>query len=221
MQPFPQDAEADFAGCHVFHEVQDVLIAEIVGRLERGSLKSLFERVAVLQGNAQQVTRAADGSRRRLEQKQVVRIGSSVGEWREFSAELIGLSDLLPDRPYDLDHLPMRDPLAAGALALLAFGAGDGPFHSVADAGFRADWNVGLHSTLPQRVLAKTVWSIARAPHAIFVIPHVAVGHRDDIDIRIDELRIPGHRIGDAVDVIPASGVEADEMFSKSGSNFH
>ena len=33
--------------------------------------------------------------------------------------------------------------------------------------------------------------------------------------------RIPGHRVGDAVDVVPAAGVEADEVLAERGADFH
>ena len=59
------------------------------------------------------------------------------------------------------------------------------------------------------------------AAHAVLVVPHVAVGHRDGVDVRVDELRVPGHRIGDAVDVIPAAGVEADEVRAEGGADLH
>ena len=155
MQPFPQDAQADFAGRHVFHQVQHVVVAEEVGRLERGGLQALAERVAVLQRDAQQIARAADGSRRRLEQRQAVGVGLRVGQRRELPAELVGLPDLLPDRPDDVDHLPVGDPLAAGALALLALGAGDRALHAAGDAGLGADRDVRLHAALPERELAQ------------------------------------------------------------------
>ena len=37
----------------------------------------------------------------------------------------------------------------------------------------------------------------------------------------IDEVGIPGHRVGDAVDVIPAAGVEADEVLAERGADLH
>ena len=59
------------------------------------------------------------------------------------------------------------------------------------------------------------------AAHAVLVDPHVAVGHRDGVDVRVDERRVPGHRVGDAVDVVPAAGVEADEVLAERGADFH
>ena len=37
----------------------------------------------------------------------------------------------------------------------------------------------------------------------------------------IDERRIPGHRVGHAVDVVPAAGVEADEARAERGADLH
>ena len=69
VQPLPEDAQADLAGRHVLHQIEHVVVAEEVGRLERGGLQALAERVAVLQRDAEQIARAADGARRRLEQR--------------------------------------------------------------------------------------------------------------------------------------------------------
>ncbi len=44
---------------------------------------------------------------------------------------------------------------------------------------------------------------------------------RDGVDVRIDERRIPRHRVGDAVDVVPAPGVEADEVAAERGADLH
>ena len=62
---------------------------------------------------------------------------------------------------------------------------------------------------------------IAGAPHAVFVDPHIAVGHRDGVDVRIEEFFVPGHRIRDAVDVVPAAGIKAAEVFPQRGTHFH
>ena len=69
VQPFPEDAEADLAGRHVLHQIEHVVVAEEVRRLERRGLQALPEGVAVLQRDAQQIAGAADGARRRLEQR--------------------------------------------------------------------------------------------------------------------------------------------------------
>ena len=89
------------------------------------------------------------------------------------------------------------------------------------DAGFRADRDVRLHAALPERVPAVAVGRVDGAAHAVLVVPHVAVGHRDGVDVRVDERRIPGHRVRDAVDVVPAAGVEADEVRAQRGADLH
>ena len=37
----------------------------------------------------------------------------------------------------------------------------------------------------------------------------------------IDEILLPGHRIGDAVDVIPTAGIEPDKVLAERGADFH
>ena len=69
-----------------------------------------------------------------------------------------------------MDHLPVGDPLAAGAFALLAFGAGERALHAGRDAGFRPDGNVRLHAALPQREVARQIWRVHGATHAVFVV---------------------------------------------------
>ena len=83
-----------------------------------------------------QIASAAHGSRRRFEQGEIGGILVGVGQPRERAAELIGVADLLPHRPDDVDHLPVGDPLAARAFALFALGAGDRALHARGDAGF-------------------------------------------------------------------------------------
>ena len=48
MDPFPQDAHADLSGSHVLHQIQDVLVGEEIGGLQRRRLKSLTKGVPVL-----------------------------------------------------------------------------------------------------------------------------------------------------------------------------
>ena len=120
-----------------------------------------------------------------------------------------------------MHHLPVGDPFAAGSLALFALGAGHGPFHGALDAFGRANRDVWLHPSLPQRVPSARVRSVDRPSDAVLIVPHVSVGHRDGIDVRIDEARVPGHRIGHAVDVIPAPRVESDEVFAERRPNLH
>ena len=115
----------------------------------------------------------------------------------------------------------MGNPLAACSFALLAFGAGHRPLHAARDAGFGSNRDVGLHSALPQRAPAKFVRRVDGAPDAILVDPHIAVGHRDRVDVGIDESLVPRHRVGDAVDVIPAPRVVADEVRAERGADLH
>src|SRR5205807_8758295 len=84
-----------------------------------------------------------------------------------------------------------------------------------------ADRDVGLHATLPEGIPAQLVGRVTRAAHAVLVDPHVAIGHRDGVDVRVHEFAIPGYRVGDAVDVIPAAGVEADEVLAEGGADLH
>jgi hypothetical protein len=109
----------------------------------------------------------------------------------------------------------------AAPIALLALGSRDGALHSCRDAGRRPDGDVRLHAALPERRAALEIRRVHRPAHAVLVVPHVAVGHRDRIDVRIDEGGIPGEGVGDAVDVVPASGVEADEMAAEGGADLH
>ena len=69
--------------------------------------------------------------------------------------------------------------------------------------------------------LAVPVGRVHRPAHAVLVVAHVAVGHGDGVDVGVDELRVPGHRVGDAVDVVPAPGVEADEVAAEGGADLH
>ena len=48
MDPLPENAEANLTGRHIFHEVEDVIVAKEVGRLEGRGLETLAEGVAVL-----------------------------------------------------------------------------------------------------------------------------------------------------------------------------
>src|SRR5262249_15841121 len=111
--------------------------------------------------------------------------------------------------------------LAAGALALLPLGAGNRPPHAAGDAGLGADRDVGLHATLPEGTPAQPVGRVARAAHPFLVGPHVAVAHRHAVHVPVHELPLPGHRVGDAVDVIPAAGVEPYEVLAQGGADLH
>src|SRR5207302_3726418 len=109
------------------------------------------------------------------------RVGGRVSERREAAAELVELASLLPDGADNVDHLPVGDPLAAGALALFPLGPGNRSLHAARDAGRGTDRDVRFHPTLPQRTLAQLIRRVAGAAHAVLVGPHVAVGHRDGV----------------------------------------
>jgi hypothetical protein len=105
--------------------------------------------------------------------------------------------------------------------ALLAFGAGDGARHSALDARLGPDRNVRLHPALPEREAAVAVRRVDRTPHPILVVLHVAVGHRDGVDVRIDERRVPRDGVRDAVDVVPPPRIEPDEARRERRANLH
>ena len=115
VQPFPEHGKSDLPGRHVLHQIEHVVIAKEVGRLERGRLKTTAEGSTVLQPNREQVPSAGDRAGGWLEHREIGGILGSVGERREPAAELVRLPDPLPNRPYDGDHLPMRHPLATRA----------------------------------------------------------------------------------------------------------
>ena len=174
-----------------------------------------------MQADAQEVTRAPDGARRRLEQHESVGVLLRVGERRTREPELVVLPSLLPHRPDDVHHLPVRHPLAAGSLALLALAAGLRLAHARGDSRFRPDRDVGLHPAFPEGKAAVLIGGVACAAHAVLVRAHVAVGHDDGVDVRVDEVRVPRHRVGDAVDVVPPAGVETDEVPAQGGADLH
>jgi len=105
--------------------------------------------------------------------------------------------------------------------ALLAPSPGHRTLHTGGDTVRRADRNVGLHAALPQRALAVRVGRVHRPPDPILVVPHVAVGHHDGVDVGIDKLWFPRHGIGHAVDIVPASRVVADEVPAERGADLH
>src|SRR5205807_1446908 len=83
------------------------------------------------------------------------------------------------------------------------------------------DGDVGLHAALPESTPAQLVGRVAGAAHAVLIVAHVAIGHRDGVDVRVHEFPLPGHGVGDAVDVIPAARVEAHEVLAEGGPDFH
>src|SRR4029079_8361197 len=78
-----------------------------------------------------------------------------------------------------------------------------------------------LNAPLPQGTLAQLIGRVARTADTVLIGPHVAIGHRDGVDVRVHEALLPGHRVGDVVDVIPAARVEPDEVLAESGPNLH
>jgi hypothetical protein len=111
--------------------------------------------------------------------------------------------------------------LAASTRSMPAASGTTCVLHAACDAGGRADGNIRFHPTLPQGILPVPVWRVDRAPHTIFVGPHVAVGHRHGVDVRVNERFIPGQRVGHAVDVIPSTGVEPDKAWRERSPNLH
>src|SRR5262249_52348522 len=148
-------------------------------------------------------------------------VGGSISERRECPSQLVVLSDPFPYRSNNVNHLPVGDPLATGALALFPLGPGNRALHAVGDAGLGADRDVGLHPTLPESTLTELLGRVAGAAHTVLIDPHVAIGHGDGVDVGVHEFPVPGHRVGDAVDVIPTAGVEADEVLAKGGTDLH
>src|SRR4029077_19098974 len=118
--------------------------------------------------------------------------------------QLVELTGFFPDRPDDVHHFPVGDPFAARAFTLFALGPGNGALHAAGDAGFGPNRDIRLHATLPESALSTLVGRVAGAAHAVLIGPHVAIGHRDGVDVGIHEFLLPGQRVGNAVDVIPA-----------------
>src|SRR5439155_19381850 len=102
-----------------------------------------------------------------------------------------------------------------------SLGTGHRSLHAAGDTGLGANRDVRLHPALPERTLAPLVRRVAGAAHAVLVGPHVAVGHRDGVNVRVHECAVPGHRVGDAVDVVPPPGVEAYEVLAEGGADLH
>ena len=78
-----------------------------------------------------------------------------------------------------------------------------------------------LKDALPKCEMAILIWHVDSTTYAVFIIPHVTVCHRDGFYIRVDEPGIPRHRIGNTVDVIPATGVVANKMHAQGCADFH
>src|SRR5271170_2860684 len=120
-----------------------------------------------------------------------------------------------------MHHLPVRHPLPASSSKQLARTPSLSPPHSRRNARLSAHRNIRLHPTLPQSKSPVPVRSIHRPPHAILIVAHVPVSHADRINIRIDEARIPSHRVRHAVDVIPPSRIEAHKVPPQRRTNLH
>ncbi len=115
----------------------------------------------------------------------------------------------------------MGDPLAAGALALLPLRAGHGLAHGSLHARRRAHRDLCLHAALPQGEAAVRVGGVDGAPDAVLVGAHVRVRHADGVDVGVREPRIPVAGVRHAVDVVPASGVEAHEVPAQRRPDLH
>ena len=221
MDPLPEDGHPDLARGHVLHEVEHIVVAEEVCRLQGGGLEAPEERIAVLQGDGEQIPGARDGAGGRFQLREPRRILGPVGQRREGAAHLIGLAHLLPDRADDVDHLPVGHPLAGGPLALLAFGPRHGPLHARGHALLGAHGDVGFHAALPEREPAVPVQCVHGPAHAVLIVMHVAVSHHDGRDVGIHESLVPGHGVRHGVDVVPATRIEAHEVRRKGGPDLH
>src|SRR5207247_6674850 len=109
----------------------------------------------------------------------------------------------------------------ARTFALLALAARDRPLHAVLDTGSGTDRDVRLHPSLPERTPAVQIARVHRPPHAVFVVAHISIRHRDGVDVRIEKARIPRHRIRDAVDVVPSTRIEPHEMRDEHGADLN
>ena len=127
VQPLPHDAQSNLTCGHVFHQIEHSVVAEKIRGLQRRRLHPLAERVAVLHRHAHQIAGAANRPRGIFERDERFRIIGRVGKGRKRRPSWFSCPDPLPDGPQDMDHLPVGDPLAAGAFALFALGAGHAP----------------------------------------------------------------------------------------------
>jgi hypothetical protein len=187
VQPLPQDAHPDLAGGHVLHQVEHVVVAEEVGRLERRGLEALAEGVAVLEGHAQQIAGAAHGAGRRLELDEGRGVRGGVGRAAGSRGRAGWPRRPFPDRPHDVHHLPVRHPLAAGPGARSRSAAGHGA--RFMPAATPAAEPTGMLGSMPPCQSARAtvaVGGVDGAAHAVLVGPHVAVGHGDGVDVGVD-----------------------------------
>ncbi len=115
----------------------------------------------------------------------------------------------------------MGHPLAAGAFTLLALSAGHGLAHRGGDAVLGSDRDLRFHAALPKSEPAIAIRRVHGPPDTVLVGAHVGIGHADRVDVGIGERRIPAARVGNAVDVVPAPGVEAHEVRAQRRPNLH
>ncbi len=192
MQPFPQNAQPNFAGGHVFHQIEHVIVAEIIGRLEGRRLKALAKGVAVLKGHAQQVASTADrgaGRVPRVTTRPRLPAYKSAGEtdgqagfplplfptpvarYGPFSngppifrwPPLVALARHRP-RPFSCRR-PRRPPSRRECSAPCPLARGEFPL---------------------------AIRRIHGPTDSVFIIAHVTIYHGNCIDIGVDEPRVPG-----------------------------
>ena len=48
VEPLPEDAQSNLPGGHILHQIENIVVTEEVGRLERRSLKATTKGVTVL-----------------------------------------------------------------------------------------------------------------------------------------------------------------------------
>ncbi len=115
----------------------------------------------------------------------------------------------------------MRHPLSAGTVAFLALRSRHRFLQTRRYPLLGTHRDVRFHATLPQCKISIEVRRVDRPSHAIFIVAHVSVRHGDVFNVGIDKVLVPGHRIGNTVDIIPASGVESNKVLTKGGAYFH
>ena len=217
VEPLPQDRQPDLAGRHVLHEVQDVVVAEEVGGLERRGLEPAQERVAVLEADRQQVAGAPHGPRRGLAstpaRPRPRACGSAAGTRgpagcpRRRAPTPAGRCGPSSSGRPTCRSRPRRCSRSAPATAF-----------AIA-ASTPAGEPTGICASMPPCHSANRPAGVGRVdgpPHAVLVGAHVGVRHRDRVDVRVGEARIAVEGVRHRVDVVPATGVEADEVAARA-----
>src|SRR5262249_8992018 len=128
---------------------------------------------------------------------------------------------LPPPRPDVVTLFPGPPPLPAAPAFFSPPPAGKRLLHACGHSRTGSDRDVRLHPSLPQGIAPLAVRRVHRPARAILVVAHVAISHDDGIDIGVNEFRIPAGRIGNAVDVVPPTGIETDKVRSQGRSNLH